>query len=484
MTLAATLNPDFSQVEADVGQLDVNNPFALFFPERRPFFLEGDDFFRTPVNVVHTRVVADPSWGAKVTGKESRNAVGFFVAQDEITGILIPGSEGSSSTVLEETSIDAVGRYRRDLGQNSTLGAIATFRQGADYSNGLVGVDALLRPTPVNTVRVQAMASQTEYPNSVVEDFAGTDLEQPAGSFQDVALFLDYSRFTRNWGSWARYRHVGRNFRADLGFIPRVNVRQPEVGLQYVWLGNPDDWWTQMRVRAEIEQTEDQDGNLIERELDASYNMNGPMQSFYHVRPGVRERVFEGVRFDQQFLGFFFEFRPTRSFYLNLDGLVGDRIDFNYAPDPDDPDAGDPPARQGDSVNLGPFLRYNFGRRVLLEASYRYETLDVAGGRAFRAGLSQMRLVYQINLRAFVRAIVQYEDVDRNLDLYPLCPGDECNLEPESRSLFGQFLFAYKFNPQTVIFVGYTSDRLALQDTDLIQTGRSFFIKLGYAWVL
>src|SRR5215210_3993296 len=80
LTLNAALNPDFSQVEADAAQLDVNTQFALFFPEKRPFFLEGADFFATPFDVVFPRNVADPSWGLKLTGKEGKNAVGVFAA--------------------------------------------------------------------------------------------------------------------------------------------------------------------------------------------------------------------------------------------------------------------------------------------------------------------------------------------------------------------------------------------------------------------
>ncbi|MCP4664030.1 MAG: carbohydrate binding family 9 domain-containing protein, partial [bacterium] len=82
INLSGTLNPDFSQVEADAGQLDVNNQFALFFPERRSFFLEGADLFDTPMNVVFTRNVADPTWGLKLTGKEGRHALGVFLAED------------------------------------------------------------------------------------------------------------------------------------------------------------------------------------------------------------------------------------------------------------------------------------------------------------------------------------------------------------------------------------------------------------------
>ena len=81
-TLNATINPDFSQVEADAAQLNVNQRFALFFPERRPFFLEGIDFFSTLIDGVFTRTVVDPDWGLKLTGKQGKNAIGVFATQD------------------------------------------------------------------------------------------------------------------------------------------------------------------------------------------------------------------------------------------------------------------------------------------------------------------------------------------------------------------------------------------------------------------
>ncbi|MDH3404213.1 MAG: carbohydrate binding family 9 domain-containing protein, partial [Acidobacteriota bacterium] len=127
-TLASALNPDFSQVEADVAQLDINTSFALFFPERRPFFLEGSDYFSTQLRAVYTRSVADPDWGLKLTGKEGRHAVGISVARDAITTLLLPGPESSALDSLDRESTAAVLRYRRDLTESSTFGALVTDR--------------------------------------------------------------------------------------------------------------------------------------------------------------------------------------------------------------------------------------------------------------------------------------------------------------------------------------------------------------------
>ncbi len=158
LALSATVNPDFSQVEADSARLDVNEEFALFYPEKRPFFLEGSDFFTTPIDAVYSRTVADPSWGTKVTGKEGANAVGVMVVQDEITNLLFPGSEGSDATTLYEENLSAVLRYRRDLGRSSAVGALVTMRDGDRYSNLVAGLDAVVRPTPSDSLRAAGAA--------------------------------------------------------------------------------------------------------------------------------------------------------------------------------------------------------------------------------------------------------------------------------------------------------------------------------------
>ncbi|MBI4519356.1 MAG: carbohydrate binding family 9 domain-containing protein, partial [Gemmatimonadetes bacterium] len=94
LSLNAAVNPDFSQVEADVAQLDVNTRFALFFPEKRPFFLESADVFTTPINAVFTRTVADPLAGVKLTGKVAASAIGLFAARDRITNLIFPANQG------------------------------------------------------------------------------------------------------------------------------------------------------------------------------------------------------------------------------------------------------------------------------------------------------------------------------------------------------------------------------------------------------
>jgi len=100
----------------------------------------------------------------------------------------------------------------------------------------------------------------------------------------------------------------------------------------------------------------------------------------------------------------------------------------------------------------------------------------VEGGRLYQANLGQIKALYHINVRTFVRAILQYTDISRDPDLY-LFP-----VEQRTRRFFSQYLFSFKLNPQTVIFAGYSDNSAGMEGVDLQQQNRTFFVKLGYAW--
>ena len=456
LALNAAINPDFSQVEADAAQLDVNNQFALFFPEKRPFFLEGADFFRTPFDAVFTRNVADPSWGAKLTGKEGRNALGVFVAEDERTNLILPGSQGSAAVSLPMETTDAVLRYRRDLGSSSAFGVLFTGREGDEYSNRVGGLDGLYRFTDADSVRAQALFSQTEYPDSL--NLA------PSGLLDDAAFLLSYNHNSRNWRGSLRYEDVGREFRADMGFMPRVDYTDLAAGLDRVWYGKTGARLTQWSFGGAWIQTEDESGQLLEREFELSADLNGPRQSFLEVEARRGERFFNGVTFDETSANAFFEIDPTGDLYFSFFTRVGDEIDFVNT-------------RPGEILHLEPSVRFNLGLHLRTRITHVLQQLDVKGGRLFEANLTQVNAVYQFNVRTFVRAILQYTDIQRTPSLYIQA------VDESTERLFSQLLFSYKLNPQTVLFVGYSDSALGEERVDLTRADRTLFLKLGYAWL-
>jgi hypothetical protein len=455
----AAVNPDFSQVEADVAQLEVNRRFALFYPEKRPFFLEGADLFITPLAAVYTRTLADPAWGLKLTGKDGGNAFGILVSEDETTNLLLPANQGSRLEFLEQNAVSTVLRYRRDVGRRSTVGILVTDRRGKGYSNSIMGADGHIQFGPVDKVRLQFLYARTGYPEN-----ASTDLGQPLGKFSDRALSFEYIHEARDWNWWAKYEDLGRNFRADVGFIPRVNLKTKEAGVRRIVWGDSSTWFRKWMFTLKGSVFHDHNGHLTDRVLEASCEYNGPFQSILNLELVVGREVWTGIPFDQEYLQAESSLRPGGSLLLTLKGKYGDAVDYVSS-------------RPGEIVQVQPGFIWFLGRHLQLGFDHALERLDVAGGRLYQAGLSQARIVYQLNVRTFVRAIIQYLDLDRNLGLYPVEP------DPLSRHLFTQFLLSYKINPQTLFFLGYSDNHFGRPGLDLTQRDRTFFVKISYAWI-
>ena len=460
LTLSATVNPDFSQVEADAVQLDVNTQFTLEYPEKRPFFLEGIDFFSTQINAVHTRTVIDPSWGVKVSGKEGKNALGLFVSRDEITYLLFPSAEGSNDTTLDRGSTAAVLRYRRDIGKSSTLGFLLTDREGKDYYNRLAGVDGLFRISESDTIRLQVLGSSTRYPGDIAEQ-----CQQNTDNLTGYAAYFSYLRQTRTYGWKMIYKDFSPGFRSDLGFIPRVNYRTGIIGGNYVYWGNQGEFLTRLEASGEVGQTQDHQGNLLEREAMMTVNLELPLQSIFNITAGTRKKVFNSLAFNQDFLDIFFKIQPSGGIYLNCSLYMGDEVDYKHA-------------RPGKLFLIEPNSTLRFGKHLQASLSYSYSHLNLEQGRLYSAHVLQNRLVYYLSKRAFLRGIIQYTEISRNTALYTN------GVDPVSRKLFTQFLFSYKLNPRTVLFLGYSDTYQGLLDVDLTQTNRTFFFKIGYALTL
>jgi len=457
LTLSAAVNPDFSQVEADAAQLDVNTQFALYYPEKRPFFLEGRDFFQTPTEVIYTRSIADPLWGMKISGKEGKNAIGFFSAQDTITNLLFPGSQGSETGSLDQRSYGNVFRYRRDMGNSSTLGIIVSDREGPDYYNRLGGIDGLIRVTKSDRIQFQLLGTSTRYPDSVV-----TDYQQPSGSFGGYGIDLGIVREKKHYFLFAEYQDKSPDFRADLGFVPRVDFRTVEFGGGYMIWGKKDSVLTQAQFSANYDHTWDHDGNLLERELEGGVFAQGPMQSMVEWTIGGREKTYQGTSFEQFFNHLYVQVQPVKGVMADTFFSFGDEIDYTHV-------------RPGKYLQVSPELNLNLGRRLKLGLVHHYYTLNVDQENLFVQNISEVRLVFHLTRKMFLRAITQYEHLTMNQALY----ADE--IDPLSKELFLQLLFSYKLNPRTVLFLGYTDNRLALDGDPLTTTDRTVFFKIGYA---
>ncbi len=473
--LNVAVNPDFSQVEADAYQLEINRQFALRFEEKRPFFLEGRDFFSTPLNAVYTRSIVDPSWGVKITGKEGANALGLYAARDEVTSLIVPGSQESDSGSLAVESTAAVFRYRRDVLDNSTVGLLVTDREGSGYFNRVFGVDGRLRLTSTDTVTFQVLGSSTQYNKPLFEELWVEEEEDddedeevlvlPEGVINDWSHELRYEHRTRDWDASVSHSRLGRNFRADLGHISRVGFQRFALGAGRNWYGDSSDLITRFSVDSTYSQIDELDGGLLERELESGVRIQGAMQSSLMYEFVFKQENYEDLSADMSSHFMRGSIRPYGDLDIEMEFSFGDAIDYSHA-------------REGSRISLTPELTLNLGRYLRINFDHEYTRFTVEGGRLYLANVSQARIVYQFNARMFFRSILQYIDIRRNQALY------EDEIDPISKRLFTQLLFSYKLNPRTVLFLGYSENYQAYQDIDFLQADRTFFMKIGYAWVL
>lgn len=464
LTLNATVNPDFSQIEADAPQLSANSRFALFFPEKRPFFLEGADLFSTPIRAVFTRSVRDPVGGAKFSGKSGPHAIGVLVARDRVNNLLVPGDLGSRRISRDDDVTAAVLRYRRDIGSGATVGTVATAREGRDGYRGLLGgVDAYVRPHPTLGMNLQVLASRTRYGSALA-----TDADLPEGPFGGTAYMADVTWDTGDWGVFAGMNVREAGFRADGGFVPQVDTRSIWANVARTFWGGSDALFPRVSARTGFWRDRTLADRLIGEGIWAQIDFEGPLQSNGWLNPWTSREYFEGRSYDIEGLNVGLGLRPTRDLRVAMNGTLGDAIDFRNG-------------RAARSVRLNPSVELRVGRNVELQASHGIQRLSVGGERILTENAGQLQAIYNFSPRAFVRTTVQYRRTDRN-------PATNPNLDRTlEESLATQALFSYKVNPLTVVFLGISDDRLSFEEhlgtrVGLTPRGRTYFLKLGYAW--
>jgi hypothetical protein len=488
ISLQATFNPDFSQVEADVAQLSINDTFALFFAEKRTFFLENADYFSSNYNLVYTRNVGSPDYGAKITGRLDQHTFGVFVANDESTNFLIPGNLGSTIASFEEESINLALRYRYDLSDQFSIGWTGTLRDSEGYYNYVNGIDAKYQLTEKDTLRAQFIRSDTQYPIDLYQEFCDNDcaddqdyteaalrLKKP-DAFSGRAYRVSYSHEERNWNFSLDRNSRGKNIRTDLGFGELADRHQSVIGGGYNWYSE-NSWWNKIRISGDWDISHNDNGELLEKESELYVSMNGQFQSYFELgltkrdRVGLRERPQDlsisgnTTMFAEQLANFYFELRPSATWYLSNNVSYGDHIDFDNN-------------RLGKQSLIRPSLNWSVGKSLQFNLRHTYQHFEADKQTLFTANLSDFRATYQFDRRQFLRLILIYSDIERNQQNYSF------DVDANSKGLGTQLLYSYKLNPLTKFFVGYSDS--AYQDdvvSSLTKNQRSIFMKLSYAWL-
>jgi hypothetical protein len=455
LTLNGTLNPDFSQVESDSAQLDLNSNFALFFPEKRPFFLEGADYFNTPLDVIYTRQIADPDIGLRVTGRSGRQAYGVVVARDATTPLLVPGVLGSSIRQLDQAANAMLGRYRYDLDAHWSLGAVATYRSGEDYRNAVAGVDARWQRGG-HTFTAQWLRSDSHYPAGI----RGAGDDAPAGD----ALSANYRYSDSRWDVALSHLQIDPGFTADLGFIGQVGYRKSMIGGGRTWYGREGAAINSIVAYADWDISHDDAGRLLERELEGFVELTGPLQSTLRLGGLGRVRLWDGRLFDERWLTAYAKATLVPGMIVSLSLRSGDQLDLLAS-------------RVGTVEEWQPTLALDIGRGVNLNLSYTAQRLRRDGGEAYAVSLLDGRLSWQFDPRQRLRLSLQGSEVERDTRLYAT------PVTARNRDLAAQLLYAYRLNPRTGLYAGYSHGGYSDgSQTELTDRSRSVFMKLSYAW--
>jgi len=478
-TLDGTYNPDFSQIESDVAQITANERFALFYPEKRPFFLERVDLLSTPVQAVYTRTITDPEWGARATGQAGNTSYTGLVTKDEGGGtVIIPGPNGSDFADQDFASYVGIARVRQDFGQSFVSG-LFTDREiagGVGGYNRVFGPDFQWRPKPSETLTGQILFSDTVTPNLGCPPGTCFPEEWDGRRLQSHAADIWYQHSGQHWDAYAEYRDFGDDFRADLGFVPQVGFREQYVEGGYT--RRPTKGFvSRQRFFIQGDYVQDRDRDLLDRFFVVGTGIDGLANSFMQFRLIEEDvRAIDALTGEEKVLPrrritWVLQASPwswmTR---VNLDGTYGKEVDFARARN-----------GHGGTVNFTSTLRPSDHVQIDLIASRRW--LDVEDGddepRLFTAQVQRIKAVYTFNRRSFIRLIGQREARRQDPALYGFDPP----VPAKDTSIDYSALFAYKLNWQSVLYFGASEGQSwSPTTTDLEPSGRSIFMKVSYAF--
>ncbi len=493
LTLDGTYNPDFSQVEADAGQIAVNERFALFLREKRPFFLEGTEIFQLPRQLVYTRSIVNPVVGAKLQGKIGSFNAGYLGALDEVADPNQPDEQ--------ENAVVNLFRLRRDLGSTSNVGMVYTDRTfGQDRFNRLLGVDGRFQFNRRYTVTLLAAGSRTSH----------GDPEAASGGLLAARVERSGRNFQFEFGG----SDISNDFEAGSGFIRRTGVAELGSEVSYNFRGRPGDlierWgpsleveglWTHDDFRARLRPQE------AGVEFGASVSFRGNITVFgnysrSYYRFGADD--YNGLVYTDPD-GMRQPFQPDQSLFQGLgSGTIFlwistfDRVRGNVrltrSESPLFDFITDTPVDIADSwsggAGLSLFPTTNLSGELGVRHTSLFRKLD--GSLYSRATIPRARAQYQFNRALYLRAIVEYGSQRRGALLTPTggrqvsyCANGSClDLQgTESNDFSFETLLSYEPSPGTVFFVGYTrrmEDTEAFRFREVRPEAEGVFVKLSY----
>jgi hypothetical protein len=519
ITLDATINPDFAEIEADAPVITANQRFPIFFDEKRPFFLEGKEIFDSPLQPFYSRTIVDPDFAAKLTGKINKNTFGFLVASDNAPGNFADDDrtryaqcvarQQSDSTIncplgefLDKNALFSVLRVKRDFGKNNNIGFFGTARIFPQNRNFVGGFDGKYKINDATVMTFQALGTHSK------KNFYNIDRDNVTyrdGNGLGYYWSLDYGKDTHGW--FAEVFGRTQDYRADSGFTKRTNTNQaffvyrestkskPKARLirinfnQFVrytfdWAGRTQYGLLGGSFNAQLQgnlfisgEAGDQVEHLYEEEFRPN-PINGSGSAFFGGRQRVAQQPYFSLNVNKvvnkqlNFYGFIgsifgsfdYDFGAGSKFQRVSPAYIAWQNSGYVGPEP----ALDPgPGKQFD-VQAGFEYKPISPLRVSLDYTNshlrRYDTHLLA----YATNIFTLRSTYQFTRFTFVRARWDYDTLSANVR--------------------GQMLFGWNPNPGTAFYVGYNDD-VNYRGTNpfngqfepgFARNGRTFFIRASY----
>lgn len=474
--LNGTVKPDFSQVEADATQIAADERFALFYPEKRPFFVEALDQFNVPNTLVYTRTIVRPEGAAKVTGKLGDADVAVLSAVDQ------PELAGTG----EHPLVDIV-RLRQSFWQQSQAGVLYSDRVTQALANRVFGGDTHIVFGRIWFAQFQAVESMTR-----------GDSGSRTGPMWEAVL----DATGRKWGLHYNVIGIHPDFRDDNGYVPRVGYVQPGLSNRFTWYGHPgalferfniflteNGLWNYRDIFAGRSLLEDHASAQLSLNVRGGWTIGlSPKLSSYAFNPSDYAQYQDFTpsnRIESLVSGFSIATPYFRRWDASVSTTAGTDVDFLETSR----------VRRQDysaTLDLRPTERLRVAATYVSSAFYR--RLD--GVHSASTRIPRLKVEYQLARPIFVRVVSQYTATSHDALRDPrtgeiLLLANDGSPTPStpnvSNALRTDWLFSYQPTPGTVFFLGYggsmtEADPLAF--TRLRRTSDAFFVKASYVFRL
>lgn len=499
VTVEASINPDFSQIEADAAQVDVNSTYALFFPERRPFFQEGADIFRTLFNSIYSRTIYDPQVAVKVTGRPGSFRFGYLGAYEDTSFYILPFEERSAEVKVGRNFTN-IFRGLKSFGRNSRMGFLINDRRYEhNGSNTVLSLDGDFSLSSRFRFNWQYIVTHTQEHDVAEDSKLNSDLYDNNSwlnsypSFNEgkhtfmfdnesyvgdaVIAVLNYQ--TRNLYSQIQYNHVSPNYRTQTGFDPVSHHRTAQTHTQYTFFFNDNKYFERISPSfSYFTRWNFHTGQKKLESINLSYNTR-----FKYAQTSLNFSFENNYEYYENT-----EYKNMRSYDVNLNmqlnGMVGYYAYLRYGES-----IARSPNRLADQLTAQAGVDFKPIDRFFIEPNFTFvkgddKTEDVEWYRQF---ILRSRFRFQFNQKLSLRLVVQYNYFHANDPL-----GDSKYGQYESRSLNLDPLLTYRLNPYTVFYLGVTTyyqDQLIdyslaidyyYDERDFDLQNRQFFAKIQY----